>query len=45
MTPYDPPILIQNPFLQKNGDVLKKLELRILRNGRAMAMLSVKKEI
>ena len=29
----------------KNGDVSKKLELRILRNDRAMAILSLKKEI
>ena len=45
MAAYDPPILMQNPFLHKNGDVSKKLELRILRNDRAMAMLSLKKEI
>ena len=31
--------------LTKNGDVSKKLELRILRNDRAMAMLSLKKKI
>ena len=45
MTPYDPPILMQNPFLHKNGDVYKKLELYILRNDRAMAMSSLEKEI
>ena len=45
MTSYDSPSLLQNPFLHKKWGCFQKLELRILRNDRAMAMLSLKKEI
>ena len=45
MTPYDPPILMHNPFLHKKWGCLQKLELYILRNDRTMAMSSLEKEI
>ena len=45
MTSYDPPILMQNLFWHKKWGCLKKLELYILKNDRAMAMSSLEKEI
>ena len=44
ITAYGPMFLMQILFILQNGDVNKKLELNILRNGRVTMISSLKNE-